>query len=192
MTKKSPIYTKSGDKGETSLVSGTRVSKADQRIDMYGEVDELNSFIGYATAHLDDQKFSKLIEINQKIQSALFDMGANLACEKDKRGTYKLPTLEASLLQKVEEMIDECDETLPKLTTFILPGGDVSSSAFHLCRTICRRVERSLILFESSHPGEIPLDYLKFLNRLSDYFFIVARFVLSQNGKKEIFWIPNR
>jgi len=104
------------------------------------------------------------------VQSSLFDLGSNLACEKDKRDQYKLPQFKAELISKMEREIDRLDADLVPLQTFILPGGSVEAAAFHVCRTVCRRIERQLVDFEEQHPGEVPTLALQFMNRLSDYF----------------------
>lgn len=185
--KKAAVYTRTGDMGTTGLVGGTRIKKSDPRIHLYGEVDELNSFLGLAISSLDSD-FDKLFLY--EIQSALFDLGSNLACEKEKRTQFKLPQIKDSFVQKLELEIDKMDELLMPLHTFILPGGSKEASAFHICRTVCRRVERQMVDFEEHHKGEVPSSGLKFVNRLSDYLFIVARFVNQKKQVSEINWIP--
>lgn len=186
--KKAKIYTRSGDNGTTALVSGTRVKKSQERIALYGEVDELNSFIGLAISHLDDS-FDKVFL--HKIQSSLFDLGSNFACEKEKRSNYKLPQIEVSLISEIEAEIDKLDASLPSLSHFILPGGTNSAAAFHVCRTVCRRLERSMVDFQEKIPSEVSDTELKFINRLSDYFFIMSRFLNVKAGRAEINWIAN-
>ena len=184
--KKAAVYTRTGDNGTTSLVSGTRIKKSQERIALYGECDELNSFIGVAIAFLDDS-FDK--QFLQQIQSSLFDLGSNLACEFEKRSTYKLPQINEAFIKSIELEIDKMDVTLPVLRNFILPGGSQAASAFHVCRTICRRLERSLVAFQDTQPKEINDIDLKFINRLSDYFFILARFVNNQLKIQETNWV---
>lgn len=184
--KKSALYTRMGDKGTTGLVGGTRILKSDPRIHLYGEVDELNSHIGVAVSLLSNE-FDK--NFLHEIQSALFDLGSNLACEKEKRGQFKLPQIKDVLIGKLEKEIDIMDGALPFLNTFILPGGSLEASSFHLCRTVSRRVERQMVDFEDQNPGEVPESALRFMNRLSDYFFILARFVNYTKNIKEIQWI---
>ena len=185
--KKAAVYTRSGDTGTTGLVGGTRIKKSDPRIHLYGEVDELNSYIGAAISFLDTNSDKVFLH---EIQSALFDLGSNLACEKEQRSNFKLPQIKETLIQKLELEIDKMDSVLPPLKTFILPGGSKEASAFHICRTVCRRSERQMVDFEEQHNGEIPDLSLRFINRLSDYFFILSRFL--NQGKKidEINWIP--
>ena len=185
--KKAAVYTRTGDKGITGLVGGTRIKKSDPRIHLYGEVDELNSHIGVAVAFL-EKNFNK--SFLQQIQSALFDLGSNLACEKDKRTHFKLPSINISLIEQIEHEIDQMDSQLLPLKNFILPGGDLSAAHFHVCRTVCRRIERQMVDFEELNIGEIPVNALQFMNRLSDYFFILSRYLNSTKKIEEILWIP--
>lgn len=184
---KSAIYTRSGDKGTTGLVGGTRIRKSDPRIQLYGEVDELNSHIGLGISYL-AKDFDKNFLL--EIQSSLFDLGSNLACEKDKRIQFNLPQIKDELIEKLESEIDKMDNLLPRLQTFILPGGSLEASAFHICRTVTRRVERQMVDFEEQIPGEVPEKALNFMNRLSDYFFVLARFLNHQKKINEINWVP--
>ncbi len=187
--KKASVYTRGGDKGETSLVSGSRVSKGAARIDLYGEVDELNSFIGLACTELEEKNIDeKLHAYLLLIQSRLFDLGSNLACEKEFATKYKLPSLSGEEITKMEEYIDLLNSNLEPLKHFILPGGTKASSLFHVCRTICRRVERSLIRFQSTE--ELPENSVKFINRLSDFLFICARYSNFLEKKEEHLWKP--
>ncbi len=177
------IYTKTGDKGETGLVSGTRVSKSDQRIDLYGEVDELNSLIGYL-----DVETKK--ELHADVQSQLFNLGSLLACEMAKREEFKLPKVSLDIVKSLEESIDEMTKELPALKNFILPGGTEASARAHLCRVVTRRVERKLVAFEANYKGEAPENSVAFLNRLSDYFFVLARYWNFKNNITETLWKP--
>lgn len=185
--KKSTIYTRTGDEGATGLVGGSRIKKSDPRIELYGEVDELNSFIGVGLSFL-DKSFDKTFL--HEIQSSLFDLGSNLACEKEKRVQFKLPQIKDSFVTRLESEIDKLDGTLKPLHTFILPGGSSEASSFHICRTVCRRVERKMVDFEDHHQGEIPENAFRFINRLSDYFFVLARFLNQSKALEEINWIP--
>jgi len=189
---KSKIYTFTGDNGETGLVSGTRVSKSDERIAMYGEVDELNSRLGYVVALMRAEKdYSREINFLESIQSALFDLGSNLAIEAEKRAEWKLPTLTAQTLETLEGEIDWIDAGLDPLKNFILPGGTVLAAAIHLCRTSARCVERKMVAFELSTGEELPAQGLKYVNRLSDYFFVLARSINKKNGQSESLWQPS-
>ena len=186
--KKASVYTKTGDGGLTGLVGGTRIIKSDPRINLYGEVDELNSCIGFAMSLMTEADDKNLL---LKIQSSLFDLGSNLACEKEKRAQFNLPHVKVALILDIEKEIDRLDATLPPLKHFILPGGTPVAAAFHVCRTVCRRVEREMVGFEASHPGEIPTHSIEYINRLSDYFFILARALNLQLGVKEREWIAH-
>ncbi len=184
------IYTKNGDMGETGLVGGKRVSKADDRIDLYGEVDELNSRIGMAVSLMAPAMFGNEIQFLHEIQSALFDLGSNLACEPGERANFKLPHLSAGLVTKLETAIDSMEKSLSPLKNFILPGGPADASALHLCRTGSRNVERKLVAFLNKTNETAPDNSVEFLNRLSDYFFTVARFVTNKQNQNEILWKP--
>ena len=181
---KSKIYTKGGDQGETSLVSGKRVSKSDQRIDLYGELDHLNSLVGLSLSEIKDESLKIYFE---KIQNNLFIMGSNMACELELREKYKLPSLSENCLAEMEEMIDLLDKDLPKLSNFILPGGSRAAGMIHLCRTTCRGIERKMAQFEKDVEN-MPKYYLAYLNRLSDLFFVAARFVNHETGVLEKVW----
>ena len=189
MAKKSPLYTKLGDKGETSLVSGSRVLKSDLRICLYGEIDELNSWVGLVCSEIGEQ-YKSHKEFLQKVQGWLFDLGSNFACEFEKRKDYKLPQLDDQIILKIESQINDLDEKLPKLKNFVLPGGNRTSSFFHVCRTVSRRVERTLIQYSKSVNEVLPEYSMEFLNRLSDYFFVLGRFFNVDAGIREVLWEP--
>lgn len=190
--KKSKIYTRSGDKGETSLVSGTRTRKSDLRISMYGEVDELNSRIGWALSLLrSSADYQRVVERLERVQSSLFDLGSNLACEEVKRTEWKLPQVTAQNVLDLESDIDEMDQVLEPLKNFILPGGHQRSAAIHLCRTCTRSVERRMVDFKLETGEELPENGLEFINRLSDYFFVLARWLNKNEGVIETPWKPN-
>lgn len=190
--KKSNVYTKTGDKGETGLVSGNRILKSDQRIDLYGDLDELNSRVGVSTSYMGDGQFSKEIDFLHHIQSAIFDLGSNLACEVENRKKYKLPQIPIEFIMEMEQEIDRMDHELEPLKNFILPGGTKVSAHIHLCRTEARSVERKLIAFHQATNEELPEHSLIFLNRLSDYFFVLARYVNHRLGGSEITWKPKK
>jgi len=176
------IYTKSGDKGKTSLVGGTRVSKGDPKIEAYGSVDELNSWIGL----LGDQvELDNMKTILREIQENLFVVGSNLAAEKDFSG-YELPDLIDEDTQFLEKGIDKMNESLPEMTSFILPGGHQVVSYCHIARTVCRRAERNVaIINELENNAD---KYVIYLNRLSDFLFVLARKVALDIGSPEIPW----
>ena len=184
MTEKSKLYTKRGDDGTTSLVSGNRVHKSDLRIDLYGDLDELNSLIGFCLSSINTLEIKTFLH---QIQKDLFVMGSNMACEEEERFKFKLPQLEEESISFIENMIDKLDEQLPSLTSFILPGGSEISSRLHLCRTYTRRLERKLSNFDKNIEVA-PEFYIKYLNRLSDFFFVAARYVNFLDKIEETKW----
>ena len=190
--KKSKVYTKTGDKGETGLVSGNRILKSDIRIDLYGDLDELNSRIGVSTSYIADGQFSKEIDFLHHVQSAIFDLGSNLACEVENRKKFNLPQIPIDFIHEMESEIDRMDHELEPLKNFILPGGTKASAHLHICRTGTRAVERKLIAFYEATKEELPENGLIFLNRLSDYFFVLARYVNYKLGGQEIYWKPKK
>ncbi len=186
------IYTKTGDEGETGLVSGKRVSKSNFRLKVYGDVDELNSVLGLCVSSLktvdDHKKFQQMQETLLSVQSLLFSLGSNLACEKEFREKYQLPQLHSQDLKHLEMEIDNMESDLNPLKHFVLPGGALSASHLHLARTVCRRVERKLADFALLPEEALPGLALGFINRLSDYLFVAARFVNHSLGADEIIW----
>jgi len=178
------IYTKTGDKGQTALFGGRRVPKSHLRVDAYGTVDELNSFIGLLRDGLTDDE----VEARQMlcdIQHRLFTVGAHLASDPEK--SLPTPDLLPSDIEALEREMDRMDESLPPLRNFILPGGHPSVSHCHLCRTVSRRAERLVVaLQESGEPVEDAV--LQYLNRLSDYFFMLARHLAQRLGAEEVVW----
>lgn len=177
MAKKSLIYTRGGDAGETSLVSGTRVKKNNLRVDLYGSVDKFNSYTGLAVAYMEEQeKLKEEVIFLKSIQAIMLNIGAILACEAEKRDACSLPVFDQNLCTELERRIDDLDGQLPKLTGFIIPGGNKASASLHICRTECRELERKMISVDEQLKGEIPADIRKFFNRLSDYLFVLARF----------------
>ncbi|MBT3983054.1 MAG: cob(I)yrinic acid a,c-diamide adenosyltransferase [Bacteriovoracaceae bacterium] len=182
------VYTKSGDSGETSLVGGTRLSKGDPQIDLYGEVDELNSFLGLAITTLQacEKPFGIEVDFLRFIQNRLFNLGSLLACEKEKISQFSLEELAACDVEKIEKEIDRLDSFCKPLTNFILPGTGGENSTVHICRSVCRRVERKMVVVNNGNKElEVPL---KFINRLSDYFFVLARYCSNKLDENEILW----
>ncbi|GAB4422757.1 MAG: cob(I)yrinic acid a,c-diamide adenosyltransferase [Turneriella sp.] len=183
------IYTKTGDSGETSLFGGGRVRKNDPRVAAYGEVDELNSFVGALLAHLDTgssaQNATELLRIRsflQKLQNRLFDLGAELATG-DEKFLQKLPRrITAEDTAELEAAIDAMQENLQPLRNFILPGGSAAAAHAHICRSVSRRAERAMI-----ETGVTPPHLIAFMNRASDYFFVLARYLnhLAQTPEPE-------
>ena len=180
------IYTKTGDKGKTSLIGGTKVPKSHLRIEAYGTVDELNSYIGL----LGDQFAHRgTIESLRNIQDRLFTIGSSLACDPDKEPLLKIPDLKEEDIQWVENQIDSMNADLAPMKSFILPGGHVSISTAHVVRCVCRRAERKCVQMTEQDLFVDPL-VIKYLNRLSDYLFILARFIAHELKIEEIMWKP--
>lgn len=185
------IYTKTGDKGTTSLFGGTRVPKYNGRIEAYGTIDELNSYIGL----IRDQKIDKhTIKVLIKIQNELFTLGAVLATPKDKeklkngKDRLNIPKVTEEDILFLEKEMDNMNADLPLMTNFVLPGGHTTVSFCHITRCVCRRAER--ICVEVSEKEEIDPIVLQYLNRLSDYLFVLARKLTKDNKAIEIPWKP--
>lgn len=179
------IYTRKGDQGETALLSGNRVSKHHLRIESYGTIDELNAFIGLIRDVADDHSAHDHL---LSIQHHLFAIGSLLASEGQSK--LPLPEIKPAHIQTLEDEMDRMDQELPPLKNFILPGGDAAASYCHVARTITRRAERKTVaLARSVHVEPIVISYL---NRLSDYFFVLARFYTHQHGGKETLWKTNK
>jgi cob(I)alamin adenosyltransferase len=187
------VYTKTGDKGTTALFGGTRVPKHHIRIETYGTVDELNSNLGF----LRDQKIgSHSDEVILRIQNRLFTIGSMLATDpkkaKLKSGKERLDIEKISFsdIELLETEIDKMDESLPQMTHFVLPGGHPAVSVCHICRSICRRAERLAVALNELEPFDEKI--LTYLNRLSDYLFVLARKLTSDLGVEEVKWIPEK
>lgn len=172
------IYTKTGDKGKTSLFGGQRVSKTDLRVETYGTVDELNSYIGLASTFVRQQKLKVVLT---EIKSDLLDIGSHLATPGAKEPTFLLERITA-----IELLIDTLTATLPELRNFILSGGGKAGGFLHVARTVCRRTERMVIRL--SQKEEVSSIVLQYFNRLSDLLFTLARYVNHKEKKKEIIW----
>lgn len=178
------IYTKTGDAGKTSLLGGKKVSKGDLRIESYGSVDELNSFVGLLS---DFQTDGFLKDILKEIQDRLFTIGSDLACDPDKNIKMPVPDIHESDIELLEKEIDRMNDELPPLLNFILPGGAPVVSYAHIARTVCRRAERNCIRLQDSEQNVAPI-IIKYLNRLSDYFFMLARYTGFKNNIPEVIW----
>lgn len=178
------IYTKTGDTGTTSLFGGRRVSKSDLRIETYGTVDELNSYIGLLRDQPGNSSRKKLLV---EIQDRLFTMGSMLATEPGNT-KVKIPILSESDIQFLEKQIDDMESSLPAMKSFVLPGGHQSVSFCHVARTVCRRAERLAVALH----GIEPIDELviKYLNRLSDFLFVLSRKMTQELGAEETPWKP--
>lgn len=180
------IYTKTGDKGTTSLIGGTKVSKSHLRIEAYGTVDELNSYIGLCRDLLKEKKSRATL---MEIQDRLFTIGSSLACDPIKEPKMRIPDLKEKDITFLESEIDRMSMTLPQMKSFILPGGHVISSHVHIARCVCRRAERCCVRLEVESLEVEPV-ILKYLNRMSDYLFVLARYVAHQSKAEEIPWKP--
>lgn len=178
------IYTKTGDKGETSLFGGQRVPKSDLRVDAYGTVDELNAVLGMVISELNDAELKVLFG---SIQNELFALGSDLATplEKDKK-IKSVPRIDEAFILNLELLIDRYDEKLPALKNFILPGGSRAAALIHFARTVCRRAERKAV--DLAAKVDIGDYIVVYLNRLSDLLFVLARYENSVSGNKDITW----
>ncbi|GAB5537949.1 MAG: cob(I)yrinic acid a,c-diamide adenosyltransferase [Salibacteraceae bacterium] len=178
------IYTKKGDDGSTGLLGGTRLPKHHLRIESYGTLDELNSFIGALRDHqLNDTVKNELLHI----QEDLFTLGSHLAADPEKN-KMELPEISKDRIFTLEKHMDDMDAVLPEMKFFVLPGGHPAVSACHICRCVCRRAERLCV--ELSEHSEVPEILLSYLNRLSDYFFVLARQLTKDFKVEEIPWNP--
>ena len=180
------IYTKTGDLGKTSLIGGTQVPKNHIRIDAYGTVDELNSYIGLVSDYFNNEKTSTTLK---EIQDRLFTIGSSLACDPDKEPLMKMPDLNECDIEFLEKEIDAMNEFLPPMKNFILPGGSIAVSTAHVARCVCRRAERCCVNMKEQSLYVDPL-VIKYLNRLSDYLFVLSRYICHQIGATEIKWKP--
>jgi len=191
MVKLTRIYTKGGDKGQTSLGRGERVAKHDPRVEAYGTVDEANSVIGLASATVDrtlknDAHRRHVDDMLARIQNDLFDLGADLCTVKAKRGQPAL-RIAPSQTERLEREIDAMNAELGALTSFILPGGSEASAWLHLARTVARRAERRMTQLAAKQT--VNPEAIKYINRLSDHLFVLAR-RLNDNGGADVLWVP--
>jgi len=170
--KKSLVYTKTGDKGTTSLVGGTRVPKTHIRLEAYGTVDELNSNLGFLITFLSDEPDRQL--------------GSYLATDREKTRLKEASIITPEQVEAIEREIDRLDDKLPPLSAFILPGGSRGASVCHICRTVCRRTERRILAL--AEQTDISSELLAYVNRLSDYLFVLSRKMNQDEKKEEIFW----
>jgi cob(I)alamin adenosyltransferase len=184
------VYTRAGDRGDTDLVGGKRVAKDAPRIEAYGTIDELNSIVGLARVFneekLGDGDAHRFLDnVLRQIQEELFDLGSELATPPDffQEGMYRVGENE---VKKIEQLIDECQRELETLKSFILPGGGRIGAYLHQCRTVCRRAERDIL--KLSRVEELSEWPLKYFNRLSDLFFVLARWISKQTGENEYLW----
>jgi cob(I)alamin adenosyltransferase len=190
MVRITKVYTRTGDKGETALVGGKRVPKDSPRIDAYGTIDELNSVVGLARVFNEEsldagQAHQFLDGVLCQIQDELFDLGSELATPPEffKEGMYRVSESE---IDRIEKSIDRCQKDLEPLKSFILPGGGRIGAYLHQCRTVCRRAEREILRLSRSE--DINDCALKYVNRLSDLFFVLSRWIAKQTGEPEYLW----
>ena len=184
------VYTRTGDRGETALVGGKRVPKDSLRIEAYGTIDELNSTVGLARVFNEEnleagEAHQFLDEVLCRLQDELFDLGSELATppESFRPGMYQVSESE---IDRLEKLIDKCQEDLEPLNSFILPGGGRIGAYLHQCRTVCRRAER--VILGLSREQEINRNVIKYVNRLSDLFFVLSRWIAKQTGEQEYLW----
>lgn len=181
--KKSSVYTRTGDDGTTSLNGGPRVSKTDVRVEAYGTVDELNAHIGVLVAYLgEEEDRRRLIDV----QGDLFGIGAYLATESGRAEERHMTTVAAADVARLEQAIDEAEAGLPAWKGFVLPGGSPGAAWCHVCRTVCRRAERRIL--ELAKRAEVRPEVCAYVNRLSDYLFVLSRKMLFNEGREEIIW----
>jgi len=184
------VYTRTGDRGETALVGGKRVAKDSLRIEAYGTIDELNSIVGLARVFNEEsldagEAHRFLDEVLCQIQDELFDLGSELATPPEffQQGMYRVGGGE---IARLEKLMDKCQKDLEPLTSFILPGGGRVGAYLHQCRTVCRRAEREILRL--SREEEINPEVIKYVNRLSDLFFVLSRWIAKQTGEQEYLW----
>ena len=180
------IYTKTGDLGKTSLIGGTKVPKSHLRIESYGTVDELNSYIGLVADQVPDEHSKSILK---EIQDRLFTIGSSLACDPEKEPLMKIPDLKETDVVLLEKEIDTMNEVLPAMKFFILPGGHPTISTLHITRCICRRAERLCVNMQEHELFVEPV-VIKYLNRLSDYLFVLARYAGHLLNVPEVAWKP--
>ena len=193
------IYTKTGDNGATSLIGGTKVPKSHLRIESYGTVDELNSFIGLLGDQLDliastsppatTAAFADTHNQLREIQDRLFTIGSSLACDPEKETTMSIPDLREQDTETLEKNIDSMESHLPPMKAFLLPGGHIAVSTAHIVRCVCRRAERSCVRMQEEKLFVEPL-VIRYLNRLSDYFFVLSRYTAQLLQVDETPWKP--
>ena len=182
----SKIYTKTGDKGDTALIGGTKVPKSHLRIEAYGTTDELNSYIGLCKDLLVDKHTRNLL---QEIQDRLFTVGSSLACDPVKEPKMRIPDLVEADVTVLENEMDRMNEQMAPMKFFILPGGHPTLSHLHIARCVCRRAERCCVRLQQEN-GEVAPLVIKYINRLSDYLFVLTRYTGHQMNVPEIAWKP--
>jgi cob(I)alamin adenosyltransferase len=184
------IYTRTGDKGETALGSGERVSKADLRIAAYGTVDETNAALGVVRLYTKDMKLDAMLA---RIQNELFDLGADL-CVPDRGQVFEHEPLRIAPKQyeRLENEIDELNAELSPLRSFVLPGGHAVAAQLHVCRTVCRRAERLIVELAGREGEHVSEGAIAYINRLSDFFFVASRWVNVKVAEGDVLWVPGK
>jgi cob(I)alamin adenosyltransferase len=185
MEKKSKPYTRTGDEGKTSLIGGRRVAKYDLRVDTYGTVDELSAYVGVLS---DIDKERRFADFFVELQNKLLTVESLFALDNESEIAKQMPSIEPGDIDKVEHLIDELNEELPPLRAFVLPGGELRASYAHVCRTVCRRAERMAWRLHDEFGTNMLA--IKYLNRLSDLFFVMARYYQNQQADGEVAWEP--
>lgn len=186
------IYTRTGDKGDTALGSGARVSKAHLRIQAYGTVDETNSVLGIVRLHTNTEAFSKLDTMLGRVQNELFDLGADLCVPGDgKKLDYEPLRILPSQVERLEKEIDELNHGLSPLRSFVLPGGHHAAAHLHVARTVCRRAERLMVELKSHDNEHVSDGALAYINRLSDFLFVASRWVNAKTTG-DVLWVPGK
>lgn len=180
------IYTKTGDLGTTSLIGGTKVPKSHLRIETYGTIDELNSYVGLVIDLITDEASRQILK---EIQDRLFTIGSSLACDPDKEPLMKIPDLKETDIEMLEKEMDRMNEVLPPMKFFVLPGGHPAVSTTHIARCVCRRAERLCVNMQEHELFVEPL-VIKYINRLSDYLFVLSRYIGQLLNVNEIPWKP--
>ncbi|MBD8556972.1 cob(I)yrinic acid a,c-diamide adenosyltransferase [Rhizobium sp. CFBP 8762] len=190
MVKLNKIYTKTGDDGTTGLVSGPRRLKADLRVEAYGTVDEANSYLGVARQYTAD--LPDLDAMLMRIQNDLFDLGADLATpDTGEKPEWEPLRIVSQQVDRIEQEIDRLNADLQPLTSFVLPGGSAASAALHVARTIARRAERDMVALSKTDGEVVSREALAYVNRLSDFLFVAARWVNDQ-GRADVLWVPGK
>mgnify|MGYP001765284214 CR=1 FL=1 len=181
------IYTRKGDDGSTALVTGERLLKSSPRVAAYGTIDETNSVVGLARLHTTD--LPVLDAMLARIQNDLFDLGADLATPPDAETKWEPLRIVRAQVDRLEREIDELNADLEPLKSFVLPGGGAAAAHLHLARTVSRRAEREMVEMIAVAPGAVSAEALAYVNRLSDFFFVAARFA-NDRGRADVLWVP--
>lgn len=178
-----PFFTRTGDNGETNLFSGERISKNSQRMSVEGNLDELNSLVGLSITQIKDENMRNILF---QVQNDLFVIGSEIATPEKEKVSYKIPEITADHVRRIEDYTNEIGNKIEPLQKFILPGGTVNAALFHTVRAVCRRTERSIVALAENE--KINEEILKYCNRLSSLFFVLARFENKNSGVKDVEW----